>query len=97
MLFDMTNRPDHHVRLGWNVGTLVIWDNRGTQHYVMADYAGHREQCTEPWCITTLANSPFLLTSVDRTKLADQIPLSRSASACNDDQLCGIDGHIVAT
>jgi taurine dioxygenase len=41
-LFDLINRPDFHVRLRWQVGTVVIWDNRGTQHYAVADYLPHR-------------------------------------------------------
>src|SRR5436305_1752886 len=32
-LFDMINRPDFHMRIRWQPETLVIWDNRGTQHY----------------------------------------------------------------
>jgi len=42
MLFDITNRPEFHVRLRWEVGTVAIWDNRGTQHYAVADYLPHR-------------------------------------------------------
>lgn len=41
-LFDLTNRPDFHVRIKWEVGTVVIWDNRGTQHYAVSDYLPHR-------------------------------------------------------
>lgn len=41
-LFDLINRPDHHMRLRWQPGTVVIWDNRGTQHYAVADYLPHR-------------------------------------------------------
>ena len=41
-LFDLINRPDFHVRLTWQAGTVVIWDNRGTQHYAVADYLPHR-------------------------------------------------------
>jgi len=41
-LFDLINRPDFHVRVKWEVGTVVIWDNRGTQHYGVADYLPHR-------------------------------------------------------
>ena len=41
-LFDLINRPDFHVRLKWQPGTVVIWDNRGTQHYAVADYLPHR-------------------------------------------------------
>ena len=42
MLFDTTNRPEHHVRLRWHPNTIAIWDNRGTQHYAVADYLPHR-------------------------------------------------------
>ena len=41
MLFDLTNRPDFHVRLKWEPNTIAIWDNRGTQHYAVADYLPH--------------------------------------------------------
>jgi taurine dioxygenase len=41
-LFDLINRPDFHVRLRWRPNTLAIWDNRGTQHYAVADYLPHR-------------------------------------------------------
>jgi taurine dioxygenase len=41
-LFDLINRPDFHVRIRWRPGMVVIWDNRGTQHYAVADYLPHR-------------------------------------------------------
>lgn len=41
-LFDLINRPDFHVRLKWEAGTVALWDNRGTQHYAVADYLPHR-------------------------------------------------------
>lgn len=41
-LFDHVNRPDFQVRLTWQPGTIAIWDNRGTQHYAVADYLPHR-------------------------------------------------------
>jgi taurine dioxygenase len=41
-LFDVINRPEHHVRLRWHADTVAIWDNRGSQHYAVSDYAGHR-------------------------------------------------------
>jgi taurine dioxygenase len=41
-LFDLINRPDHHMRVKWHPGMVVIWDNRGTQHYAVADYLPHR-------------------------------------------------------
>jgi len=42
MLFDIINRPEHHVRLQWKPNTIAIWDNRGTQHYAVVDYLPHR-------------------------------------------------------
>ena len=41
-LFDLINRPDYHMRIRWQPGMIVIWDNRGTQHYAVADYLPHR-------------------------------------------------------
>jgi taurine dioxygenase len=41
-LFDLINRPEHQVRIRWRQGTVAIWDNRGTQHYAVADYLPHR-------------------------------------------------------
>jgi taurine dioxygenase len=37
-LFAVCESPDHQVRLSWNAGDTVIWDNRSTQHYAVADY-----------------------------------------------------------
>ncbi len=42
MLFDLINRPEYHMRLRWEPGTLAIWDNRATQHYAVADYLPDR-------------------------------------------------------
>lgn len=41
-LFDRINRPEHHVRLRWKPNTIAMWDNRGTQHYAVADYLPQR-------------------------------------------------------
>jgi len=41
-MFDLINRPDFQVRIKWEPGTVAIWDNRGTQHYAVADYLPHR-------------------------------------------------------
>ena len=40
--FDVINRPDFHTRVRWQPGTLVIWDNRGIQHYAVDDYLPDR-------------------------------------------------------
>ncbi len=41
-LFDLINRPDFHVRVRWQPNTIAVWDNRGSQHYAVADYLPHR-------------------------------------------------------
>jgi alpha-ketoglutarate-dependent taurine dioxygenase len=35
---DVITRPEHTVRWNWQVGDLVIWDNRATQHFAVHDY-----------------------------------------------------------
>jgi len=35
---DVITRPEHTVRWNWQVGDLVIWDNRATQHFAVNDY-----------------------------------------------------------
>ena len=35
-------RAELTCRLGWRAGTLVIWDNRATQHLAVNDYDGQR-------------------------------------------------------
>ncbi len=41
-LFDLINRPQFHVRLRWQPGTIALWDNRGSQHYAVDDYFPER-------------------------------------------------------
>lgn len=43
LLFDEVKRPEYQVRLKWAEGTVAMWDNRSTQHYGVADYAGERQ------------------------------------------------------
>ncbi|KQY54392.1 hypothetical protein ASD30_19170 [Nocardioides sp. Root140] len=42
MLTDHVRSPDFQVRFHWTPGSVVLWDNRCTQHYAVADYAGRR-------------------------------------------------------
>ena len=41
-LFDMINRPQFQVRVRWEKDMVLLWDNRGTQHYAADDYLPHR-------------------------------------------------------
>jgi taurine dioxygenase len=40
-LFDHINQPEFQCRLRWQANSLVMWDNRVTQHYAVADYMPH--------------------------------------------------------
>jgi len=37
-LLDEISKPDHQVRLKWEVNTIALWDNRTVQHYAVYDY-----------------------------------------------------------
>ncbi len=40
-LLDHINQPEFQFRLRWQANSLVMWDNRVTQHYAVADYMPH--------------------------------------------------------
>jgi taurine dioxygenase len=42
MLWDHAARPEFTMRWQWQVGDLVLWDNRSFQHYAVRDYQGTR-------------------------------------------------------
>jgi taurine dioxygenase len=41
-LFDQVKQPDYQVRFRWDIDSVAMWDNRSTQHYILADRDGHR-------------------------------------------------------
>jgi taurine dioxygenase len=41
-LYRQTQVPELQLRVGWDTGTLTIWDNEKTQHYLVRDQAADR-------------------------------------------------------
>jgi taurine dioxygenase len=42
MLFEHVNTPELHVRLRWEPDTVAVWEERVTQHRLVADHAEQR-------------------------------------------------------
>ena len=44
VLFAQAQVPEYQFRLRWSPGTIVLWDNRSTQHYAANDYYPERRR-----------------------------------------------------
>jgi taurine dioxygenase len=44
LLTDQATNPNHLVRYSWTPGDFVIWDERVTQHFAVADYLPERRE-----------------------------------------------------
>ena len=54
-LNDLITEERFICRVNWKKNSLVMWDNRCTQHSASSDYKGHRR---EMWRITTAGDTP---------------------------------------
>lgn len=43
-LFQQAKVPEYQFRIRWRPGTIVLWDNRSTQHYANNDYYPNRRR-----------------------------------------------------
>jgi taurine dioxygenase len=41
-IFEQVHLPQHQLRVAWNMGTIVVWDNERTQHSLVFDYPYRR-------------------------------------------------------
>jgi taurine dioxygenase len=53
-----TVQPQFTVRHRWSEGTIAIWDNRCTQHFVLNDFVGERVIQRVPSSATCPSNPP---------------------------------------
>ncbi len=42
-LFEHVNQPEYHVSMTWKPGTLVVWEERVTQHRAVDSFVGERK------------------------------------------------------
>ncbi len=42
LLYEQAQVPEYQFRLRWKPHTIVLWDNRSTQHYAANDYYPNR-------------------------------------------------------
>lgn len=56
LLYAQTTIPEYQFRFHWEVGSMVFWDNRATQHYAVNDYYPHRRTMHR---VTVKGDKPF--------------------------------------
>lgn len=56
LLYAQATIPEYQFRFKWQIGSMVFWDNRSTQHYAVNDYHPHRRTMHR---ITLKGDRPF--------------------------------------
>ena len=72
-LLNQTARPEFQLRVAWQPGTIVMWDNRSVQHYAGHDYWPQRRRMER---VTIAGHAPIgdgesAEVSVQRTPVTD--------------------------
>jgi taurine dioxygenase len=58
LLTSHATRPNFQLRHSWHVGDVVIWDERCTQHFAVADYQPERREMGRVAVLTSSAQPP---------------------------------------
>ena len=56
MLFRQAHFPEYQVRINWDPGTIIFWDNRSAQHYAVSDYWPNRRRAER---VTIIGDTPY--------------------------------------
>ncbi len=72
---DYITRPENTVRWQWKVDDVVIWDNRATQHRVVADFGTQRRHVRR---ISLAGDTPV---SIDGRRSRQVSPAAAEAEA----------------
>lgn len=70
-LLAQTARPEFQLRVSWQPGTIVMWDNRSVQHYAGHDYWPQRRRMER----VTIAGSAPVGDSDDATVVVERTPV----------------------
>jgi taurine dioxygenase len=76
ILFHQSEIPEYQFRLHWKPNTVVVWDNRSTQHYAVHDYYPQRRKMER---VTIKGDRPFGIAD-SRIPIAPPRALRRAAS-----------------
>lgn len=65
VLFDAVKNPRHQMRLRWQPGTVVMWDNWTTQHFASGDHYPQKREVQRVTVATNRRSGPFSLSTAN--------------------------------